>query len=103
MNWIELNSFLLFVFAVLSDPAKRIEYDLTGSYEIDKYSVQVWNFMTLIAVACEVVSSIVKWNLDKPDKLPRRNILGDLKEWYLHAMGLVLIIKHQDGKCQLSF
>ncbi|XP_028763414.1 uncharacterized protein LOC114750164 [Neltuma alba] len=25
---------------VLSDPAKRIEYDLTGIYEIDKYSLQ---------------------------------------------------------------
>ncbi|KAI4322013.1 hypothetical protein L6164_021739 [Bauhinia variegata] len=25
---------------VLSDPAKRFDYDLTGSYEIDKYSLQ---------------------------------------------------------------
>lgn len=28
---------------MLSDPAKRIEYDLTGIYEIEKYSLQVWN------------------------------------------------------------
>ncbi|XP_054813927.1 uncharacterized protein LOC129314503 isoform X1 [Prosopis cineraria] len=27
-------------YSVLSDPARRIEYDLTGIYEIDKYSLQ---------------------------------------------------------------
>ena len=28
-------------FAVLSDPAKRLDYDITGNYEIDKYTLQV--------------------------------------------------------------
>jgi hypothetical protein len=32
---------LIFSSAVLSDPAKRFEYDLTGIYEIDKYTVRV--------------------------------------------------------------
>jgi hypothetical protein len=32
---------LIFSSAVLSDPAKRFEYDLTGVYEIDKYTVRV--------------------------------------------------------------
>ncbi|KAG6752050.1 hypothetical protein POTOM_044266 [Populus tomentosa] len=31
---------LIFSSAVLSDPAKRFEYDLTGIYEIDKYTVR---------------------------------------------------------------
>lgn len=34
---------LLCHFIVLSEPAKRIEYDLTGIYEIEKYSLQVRN------------------------------------------------------------
>ena len=28
-------------FAVLSDTAKRLDYDLTGNYEIDKYTLPV--------------------------------------------------------------
>jgi len=34
--------FLCYV-TVLSDPAKRLDYDLTGICEIEKYSLQVWN------------------------------------------------------------
>ena len=30
-------------FAVLSDTAKRLDYDLTGNYEIDKYTLPVWS------------------------------------------------------------
>lgn len=28
-------------FAVLSDPAKRLEYDISGSYEINRYTLRV--------------------------------------------------------------
>lgn len=28
-------------FAVLSDPAKRLDYDITGNYEINKYTLPV--------------------------------------------------------------
>ncbi|RZC74114.1 hypothetical protein C5167_049598 [Papaver somniferum] len=31
---------ILSCLAVLSDPAKRLDYDLTGNYEIDKYSLR---------------------------------------------------------------
>lgn len=27
---------------MLSDPAKRFDYDFTGIYEIDKYTLRVW-------------------------------------------------------------
>lgn len=45
--WLIQNEFSLIVFpfyhscAVLSDPAKRLDYDLTGTYEIDKYTLRV--------------------------------------------------------------
>lgn len=32
---------LIMSFAVLSDPDKRLEYDFTGIYEIDKYTLRV--------------------------------------------------------------
>lgn len=32
---------MLISFAVLSDPAKRIDYDLSGIYEVDKYTLRV--------------------------------------------------------------
>lgn len=38
----ELTNFYgLWLFAVLSDPDKRLEYDISGSYEIDRYSLRV--------------------------------------------------------------
>lgn len=30
-------------YTVLSDPAKRLDYDITGTYEIDKYSL--WEYL----------------------------------------------------------
>lgn len=36
---------LLYYFAVLSDSAKRLDYDLTGNYEIDKYTLRVRSFL----------------------------------------------------------
>jgi hypothetical protein len=36
-----LTIVFLCYFVVLSDPAKRLDYDLTGSCEIEKYSLQV--------------------------------------------------------------
>lgn len=47
LEWKRLHGFSLIVFpfyhscAVLSDPAKRLDYDLTGTYEIDKYTLRV--------------------------------------------------------------
>lgn len=38
---------LIIYFAVLSDPAKRLDYDFTGIYEIDKYTLRVCTFMRL--------------------------------------------------------
>lgn len=35
-------------FVVLSDPAKRFNYDLTGICEIEKYSLQVFNLTILV-------------------------------------------------------
>lgn len=43
------HSFLIST-AVLSDPAKRLDYDLTGICEIDKYTLPVWTFANLISV-----------------------------------------------------
>ncbi|KAL6127378.1 hypothetical protein ACLB2K_075419 [Fragaria x ananassa] len=37
-------------YEVLSDPAKRLDYDLTGICEIDKYTLPVWTFANLISV-----------------------------------------------------
>lgn len=37
---------LLYPFAVLMDPDKRFEYDLTGIYEIDKYTLRVRVMLT---------------------------------------------------------
>ena len=39
-------NYLVF-FSVLSDPEKRLEYDINGIYEIDKYSLQVRNFVIM--------------------------------------------------------
>lgn len=43
----EFNVFYLIIyyFAVLSDSAKRLDYDLTGNYEIDKYTLRVRSFI----------------------------------------------------------
>ena len=38
---------LLYPFAVLIDPDKRLEYDLTGIYEIDKYTLRVRIYVNL--------------------------------------------------------
>lgn len=35
--------FVLLFWSVLSDPATRLEYDLSGNYEIDKYTLRVRN------------------------------------------------------------
>ena len=42
-NWtqVEANSGNCCIFAVLSDPAKRLDYDLSGTYEINRYSLRV--------------------------------------------------------------
>lgn len=37
----------LYPFAVLIDPDKRFEYDLTGIYEIDKYTLRVRVYINL--------------------------------------------------------
>lgn len=39
--------FFLFYVLVLSDPDKRLDYDLTGTCEIDKYSLQVCSLTTI--------------------------------------------------------
>ena len=35
-------------FVVLSDPVKRLDYDLTGACEIEKYSLQVLKLKNLV-------------------------------------------------------
>lgn len=44
LNKLNHESFFIFIIssAVLSDPAKRFDYDFTGIYEIDKYTLRVW-------------------------------------------------------------
>ena len=80
--------------AVLSDPAKRLDYDLTGICEIDKYTLPVWTFANLISVTyLSRVMNIYGWYVLV---LHNRNILADLEEWYLHAMAWVLVM-HQHG------
>lgn len=43
--------FLLNSFAVLSDPDKRLDYDFTGIYEIDKYTLRVRTFFHLFSLS----------------------------------------------------
>lgn len=43
--------FLLNYFAVLSDPDKRLDYDFTGIYEIDKYTLRVRTFFYLFSLS----------------------------------------------------
>lgn len=43
--------FLLNSFAVLSDPDKRLDYDFTGIYEIDKYTLRVRTFFYLFSLS----------------------------------------------------
>lgn len=43
-----LSTILLCYFVVLSDPAKRFDYDLTGACEIEKYSLQVLKLKNLV-------------------------------------------------------
>jgi hypothetical protein len=35
-----IHFFLCSVFSVLSDPAKRLEYDLSGCYELNRYTLR---------------------------------------------------------------
>ena len=65
---------------VLSDPAKRLDYDLTGICEIEKYSLQVCN-VTLLRFTNDVSSRLITVVLAfrGPFPLLHRSILPDLK------------------------
>ena len=43
---------------MLSDPAKRLDYDLTGNYEIDKYTLRVRSF---VLHSLEINGTIIKY------------------------------------------
>lgn len=93
---------LMYSFSVLSDPVKRLDYDMLGNYEIDKYSLGVSIIVMLLRnigsahglyfvwFSFNLWSHLLAWHLCCFHKC--RNILLDSKEWYLRVMALELIM-----------
>lgn len=54
---------LIFSSAVLRDPDKRFDYDITGIYEIDKYTLRVRILMLLILDGLADVKGLFGYNL----------------------------------------
>lgn len=104
-----LLTFILknFFLAVLSDPDKRLEYDLNGNYEIDKYTLRVsiswlvifWGITWFNSMTHFTLLSL--FNLDASLLIVlidlSRNIYRDSKEWYSPVMVLVSTTQ-QNGK-----
>lgn len=40
------------MFTVLSDPAKRLDYDISGTYEVNRYSLRVTVILDIINFEC---------------------------------------------------
>lgn len=43
------------MFTVLSDPAKRLDYDISGTYEVNRYSLRVTVILDIINFECSTI------------------------------------------------